>query len=685
MSITGSTGNLDPNLRLGDRKQGRYPSPFFDLSQQYMPPTMKELFKWCYFYATTNAFIGPALNKVARYPVTDLVFESSSREIQNVYTHLFSRLFQIKAFLMECNLDMCTYGNCFTTIYYPFTRFVKCRRCGYQETFKTAKVVINHDLKVKCQCKKCNYTSEAEIIDRTFRSKERVKLLRLNPQQIDIKYNEVSGDYIYLYTIPDKLKRQIMTGDKKIFETTPLIYIEAIKKKLKIELNSQNIFHLRRPTVAGKDFGWGMPLIMNVLKDIYYFYSLRRGQEAIINEFITPLDMISPAPAGQGDPYRHANLATFRKSIEQQIERHRRDPNFKAIVPFPIQYQRIGGDGKAMLLQGELDFLAKSIIGGMGIPQEFVYGGLTWSGSSVTLRTLENEFMHHRTQLLNLCFWIKDRMRVYLGLPDVEDMRFLDFKMADDVQRLAQVINLEQTGKISTSTMLTELGYDFETEQKKRIHEAHLTSKVNHEIAKDQQLSTNKLNEANMREQSRMNRVMSEMQMQDAGMGGPGIDPNNPDQEQTGGQMGGQMGGQPGMVQGPQNQGQSAAQSKQTSGQNGGQGGANVIDFASAQQAQNLQANQVQADAYTPQQLVDTLAARFFSFDEAHKNQFISEIQQTRPELIEPLRKRIQQLSKQLGVKPSVMMAPGSPGATSGQSTPNPAGENRMPRGKGAV
>jgi hypothetical protein len=58
------TGSLDPNLRLGDKRQGRYPSPFFDIAQQYMPPTMKELFKWCYFYATTNSFVGPALNKI---------------------------------------------------------------------------------------------------------------------------------------------------------------------------------------------------------------------------------------------------------------------------------------------------------------------------------------------------------------------------------------------------------------------------------------------------------------------------------------------------------------------------------------------------------------------------------------------------------------------------------------------
>jgi hypothetical protein len=36
------------------RNKSRYPSPFFDISQQYIPPTIKELFKWVYFYSTNN-------------------------------------------------------------------------------------------------------------------------------------------------------------------------------------------------------------------------------------------------------------------------------------------------------------------------------------------------------------------------------------------------------------------------------------------------------------------------------------------------------------------------------------------------------------------------------------------------------------------------------------------------------
>jgi hypothetical protein len=199
-----------------------------------------------------------------------------------------------------------------------------------------------------------------------------------------------------------------------------------------------------------------------------------------------------------------------------------------------------------MMLQGELDFMSKSIIGGMGIPQEFVYGGLTWSGSSVSLRTLENEFLHHRSQLLELCYWIKDRTRVYLGLPNINSMRFLDFKMADDVQRLSQIIGLEAAGKISTSTLMTELGYDFETEQAKRLSESNALQKVNEFMSMSAAITQGKNQEIEARQSVKLNKLMADLQSQPAG--GTGVDGSadgaqmNPDLNQAGQQQPQQQG-----------------------------------------------------------------------------------------------------------------------------------------------
>lgn len=96
------------------------------------------------------------------------------------------------------------------------------------------------------------------------------------------------------------------------------------------------------------------------------------------------------------------------------------------------------------------------------------------TGSSISLRTLENDFIQNRSQLLDLVVWIKDKLRIWLTLPDCKSMRFSDFRMADDVQKNQQLIGMNAQGKVSDQTLLTELGYDYDQEIKKRIEEIYV-------------------------------------------------------------------------------------------------------------------------------------------------------------------------------------------------------------------
>lgn len=480
MSTNTTDGQVDPNLRLGDpRNQSRYPSPFFDISQQYIPPTVKELFKWVYFYCTNNSFLGPALRKIAKYPITDLILEDENHDLVKFWSTLLNNVLQIKLFNMECNMDLTSYGNSFVTIHFPFARFLECATCRSRHPWKGVTKKIEN-LTVKMKCPKCKSDGKAKIIDVPYKSMENLRLIRINPEFIDIKYNDATGRHTYLYNLPDRLKRQIMSGDPDIFEDTPLVYIESIKTKRKIKLNNQNLFHSKSPTLAGKDMGWGMPLLANALKDLYYFYTLRRGQEAIINEHIVPFDIIFPQANGKMDPYVHTDLANWRDEIKKQLASKRRDPNYKAVLPFPVGFQRIGGDGKAMLLTPELDFLSKTIVGSMGIPQEFIYGGtMQWTGSSISLRTLENDFLHHRSQLLQMNIWLVERIRLYLGVGVPKSIKYSDFKMADDMQKLSMMINMAGQGKLPWGDIFQEMGKDPEVINKKLEEEAQQEAKIN--------------------------------------------------------------------------------------------------------------------------------------------------------------------------------------------------------------
>ena len=480
MSGNEDVGQVDPNLRLAGDPRGkvRYPSPFFDLSQQYIPPTVKELFKWVYFYVTNNSFLGPAIDKISRYPVTDLVFEDNDPGIIKTWTTILNNTLQIKTFNMETNKDLTSYGNAFVTLHYPFSRLLECGGCKARHPWKAVQKKVDN-LVIKGKCPKCGYGGVLKMIDVPFKSVENMRLIRINPEYIDIKYNETTGKHTYLYSIPDRLKRQIMAGDPDILEDTPQVYIEAIKQKRKIKLSAENLFHLKNPTLAGKDMGWGMPRIANALKDLYHYYVLRRAQEAVMNEHIVPFDIIFPQANGKMDPYVNTDLASWKKQMEKELANRRRDPNYKAILPFPVGYERIGGDGKALLLTPEMDFLSKSIIGACGIPQEFVYGGtMNWSGSSVALRTLENDFLHQRSQLLQMNIWVVERVRIYLGMASPKSIRFTDFKIADDTQRLQIMLNMASQGKLPWEEIQREFGRDPEVVKKKLSEEAEFDSKI---------------------------------------------------------------------------------------------------------------------------------------------------------------------------------------------------------------
>lgn len=480
-----SEKQVNPNLLLGDRGAGRYPNQFFDLSQQYMPPTIKELFRWCTFYYYNSPLIGSSITKISRYPITNLIYEDEHDSVRELWAKIFDRELKLKDQLLEVNLDYHVYGNAFVSLHLPFTRFLVCRLCKHREPISQWDWNFDSgNFEFRGKCNRCDDVTNLDVSDVPYKDRKKVRMIRWNPENIYVKYNEYTGRRIYMYSVPYKLRNAIQRGDRDILEDIPLIVLKALKERRMIRFNEDNFKHLRRPTLAEQDQGWGKPLIIHVLKDMFYLYTLRRAQEAIAMEHIVPFDIIYPMPNAQQDPYIHVNLANWRSEIENVIKRHRRDPNFKAVVPIPVGFGRMGGDGKAMMLTPELNYLTQTIVGGMGIPQEFLFGGLNYTGSSISLRTLENDFIQNRSQLLDLVLWIKDKIRIWTGAPNIKNIKFADFRMADDVQRNQQLIGLNAQQKVSDQTLLTELGYDWEQEQRKMLEEAHFRNYLNDLIAK---------------------------------------------------------------------------------------------------------------------------------------------------------------------------------------------------------
>lgn len=495
-----------------------YPSPFFDIAQTYFPASVKELFQFCVYFYNTHCIIPAVVNKLASYPITEIVFATSEDELKKKWKSLFIDELNLPFELFQIGIDMSVYGNCFIGIYFPFKRFLKCKNCDSVNAFNSVEDISikGRKLHISGTCPSCKKAAAFDIVDKLVRNIKKIKLIRYDPMSIDIICDPVSGEKSYLWDVPTAYRDGIKQGkDLSLFERCPKIVLQAIIEDKKIRLNNKNMYHMRRPSLSGQNSSWGFPLIMHALKSLYYLQVLKMAQEAIAVQHLIPLWILFPQGGSGGSalpPAQGISLPKWRATIERELQKWRKDRNYIPILNFPIGYEQIGGEGRALLLGPEVQQEIQGIIASMSVPQEFVFGGMTWTGSSITLRMLENSFQGMRDGMQRFIRFLVSAFSKYLGYKQI-DIYMSELKMADDVQRQQIAMNMEAAGKISTTRLLSEFGYDFKEEEK--LKKAEFGQKISSYI-RDSVLQARAQGEAGMVSLDYQMRAQRE-QMQQAG------------------------------------------------------------------------------------------------------------------------------------------------------------------------
>lgn len=448
----------------------RYPSPWWDLAHMRLPTTVKHLFQWCRYHAVVNPLVASVVRKMAAYPVTDIVIDAEDsvgfdKHIKRWEDFLF-RVANIPSFQVECGLDKYTYGNCLVSIFYPFHKYLTCKNCKKKTriqrlSYKTDWFFKNFEYHLRCSS--CRHEGEASVTDEYYRSYRDIRLIRWNPADISIDHNPITLHSQYFYTPTPKLVMKVKKGDQSYLETLPHHLILAIKTKKPFRLVSENVFHFKAasPSMGEGDGGWGYPPILPALKDSFYLQQMKKANEAVLAEHMVPLDILFPASTdATSNPFTTINLSSWKSRIETEISKWRNDPNYKPIMPLPLGHQRIGGNGRALMLTQEIRVWSEHILAGMNVPTEFVFGGLSYSGSSVSLRMLENQFITDRVQLeYFLQHFLIPHVAAFMRWPEI-DIHMKQFKMADDMQARQLLMSLNQMKKISDKTLLSEFDRD---------------------------------------------------------------------------------------------------------------------------------------------------------------------------------------------------------------------------------
>lgn len=467
-SMANQHGNRADTLA---RKYQGFANPFFDLASTYLPPTVKGLFQYCRYFHLTHGIINAINTKAAEYPVTDLILSHKDRPVKDRWEELMNGVLNWRVHQFEVNLEYYVYGNAFVSPSLPFTKMLKCGSCNAEVTAMQHRPLWRYSQQgFWLSCPKCGQTGWAKSYDTYYPRLGDISLVRWNPELVNTFYNEATGRTDYTLDFSSEFKNGIAMGRKDLVATTPETILSAIKSQKTLVFDQNAVFHMRRPGLSGMA-RWGIPLMMPVLKDAFFMQIMKKAQESVLLTHLVPQVFLFPQPATSGaDPFTSTSLADWRDHIRRELIRQRQDPSYYGILPFPLGHQSIGENGKSLLLTPEIEATGQQMCIGMGFPTDLVFGNGTYASSSVNMRMVENFFMSNTHAHVRLVHWALKHFGSFLNWP-TPDARFKAFRMADDLQRSALMMQLNQAGAVSETTLLSQLDLKVEDETQLRMNE----------------------------------------------------------------------------------------------------------------------------------------------------------------------------------------------------------------------
>lgn len=453
------------------RRGAAHPNPMFDYTTSFVPRKLKDLFKWAEYLAFNSAHIYAVVRKFGEYPITRFIYESNSEEEKNRHKRLFEDEMHLKGFMTLASYDVWLYGNCFVSVYEPIKRELQCPHCKNREDITAAKYEFNLDkleFQTDCRNEECGRKGVvAKVLDSKIKEETntKIRLIRWDPKLIDIEHNPITDEAVYYYQIPRDLIAKVRGGNKTLINHMPIEILRSMQENRTFKFGPDALFHLKMPGPAGVQAQWGYPPITSAIKNFLFAAILRKANEAIALEHIVPFRIIHPLQAiTQGDPISSIPLDEWRDKLMNGLKNYRNDPLYIQFAPTPVGVQNVGGEGRAMLTLGELQEAEKAIVLSLGVPMEFLTGGLGQTRGEITLRMIENQLQTHIESLNSLVRWIEKKVASYMGWAPVQ-MRLADFKMIDDMDNKQLKMN---SGLLSESSLAELLDIDQEHERKQK-------------------------------------------------------------------------------------------------------------------------------------------------------------------------------------------------------------------------
>lgn len=466
--------------------RGKWHDPFITNSNLLIPDNFYTNLELARFIASKFPLYVQAAKRTVSHFITDLQFVGNTgdkQERDQLKSYLIDNLGILDA-ASQAGLEWFIYGNAFPRIYFPFNRYIVDRRNNkYIErsvdifphetiSFDLDTMTYNVPDPASMEPLEVRPKVKFEFIDRKSNDSDRIKIRFVDPCRMILQMNNISGSIDYIYRFEEFFKADIKQGTK-IYQIneTPKEMLQAIRRDQDFCFNNNAIFHIANNFISGISYnGWGIPPILLNYQSMHDAAVLRCLNEAIGLDYMIPLRVISPAVSGQGagmDAAASINLGPWTQMAQNFIKNKRLDPTALHIMPFPIQYQELGGSGRALAPMDLIKLYDDKMLNEAGFPVEVFNMSLATPVLPTAIRAFEATYTHLQRKLSNMIKWVNKRIHEYQELEYIEVKLALP-SVADDMEKRHIWLQLAAGGEVSRETAYKAYNIDSAVDEAKR-------------------------------------------------------------------------------------------------------------------------------------------------------------------------------------------------------------------------
>lgn len=465
-----------------------------DLASHFAPQNMTDAFKLCEFLYLNFPTYRKGSERVVDYFLTSLKLSNGDENERKKFKNVLTDDVKMMTVLREVGLNFMCYGNAVCSPFFPFVRQMKCKSCGSARNVRKVKG-FKMDWRTGefvAHCPKCNQTLHHTLVDFAKMDPEGIRLICWDPKKLYIESNPITGECQYWYDIPEYVKQEVRSGNEFFLATLPQPFLTAIRHNKKFKFHPEHVFHLKEAQLAGLDLrGWGPPSVLTAFKNFFRLQVLMRQDEKLMVDYITPMRMLSPKTAGytDGNTIVNSSMTNWMSNMDQMIQRHRMDGANWNLVPFPVEYQAIGGEGQQLapkeLIQNEEDRLLNA----RGVPPEFYRASLTLQAAPVALRLFERCWSSLVTGTSDIAQWFGNAIAHYLKSGEYK-IEIESVTIVDDIDSKIWRLQAMASELLSKETALSPMGIDSKEEFEKLLEQQKYESKKTEEAQREMEMAS---------------------------------------------------------------------------------------------------------------------------------------------------------------------------------------------------